>query len=476
MIRHVFFYEWKKFTSDHVVWRSVMIIVLLTVTALINGNRWYEFEHSTMQQIVQDYETQKDTVRAGMLSYTHPDGIIGIDAPQNPSTFYAGYRVYAMKPLNPLTILSVGQSDLYANYSVFSARDKTRLIQDEEIQNPLHLMTGKFDLTFVIIYILPLLIIAWSYDLYAGEAERKTTTLIRAYGFPLSRYMLYKALFQFLLLSLIFTVTLLVAVAAIKPLLFSVLYILDFFLCCGLAIGYLLCWFTISFFINAWRRNALFNGVMLVSIWVILLLFIPYVISFRANTLYPVPSREKQSLTRRTLAKQIDRKETLQKLVSARPDFNRFRTDTTVQLIFEASHGYPHFVCYQAELEKCCYSMEDSVWHQLQQQEAYCHALRFASPSLLVTHGLHQLAATDTHHYIHYLQQQEQYYQTWRQRLQEQVLLKQPVSPAALNTITPLHWKNDQPYSLPQAGTDSLFLLGCIALMAGTAHIQYKKP
>lgn len=474
MIFHIFSYEWKKLRSENLLWISTFIIAFLIVAAFINGKQWYDFENKTMSGIAADYNTQLDTTRNNLLTNSDPRLPMGIDAPQNPSRFYANYTLGTAKPLKPIAVFSIGQSDLYPGYSVFSARDKSKLIQDSEIQNPVHLMTGKFDLTFVIVYIFPLLIMAWSYDLFSGEEERRTTVLIRSYGFSLGRYVLCKALFQFLLISNVFSSVLLILILPSHQQLLSAASIMDVVFFWALAIAYILFWFSVSLVINALKQSSLFNGVALISVWVILLLGIPYMVSFRAIHQFPIPSREIQALTKRTIAKQVDRDKALEKIVSQNPEFGRFRTDTTVQLIFEATHGYPKYVSYQNELEARYRLMEDSVLDQLLSQESACRLARFASPSLVTTQAMNLLAATSTVNFVSYMKAREDYYQQWRQQNLERVLMKQPVYLDDLDRIAAFRWVNPAPYTLVLAIKDIAFLIILAGILSGASLLQYR--
>ncbi len=60
---------------------------------------------------------------------------------------------YAVMPPTTLAALSVGQSDLYPYYFQVSRNSKQTFVNNAEIENPTNLLTGKFDLAFVMIYL-----------------------------------------------------------------------------------------------------------------------------------------------------------------------------------------------------------------------------------------------------------------------------------------------------------------------------------
>ena len=54
-----------------------------------------------------------------------------------------------------------------------------------ELENPVSLMTGSLDIAFVVIFLLPIFILAMSYDLLSSEKERGTLAMILAHPISL---------------------------------------------------------------------------------------------------------------------------------------------------------------------------------------------------------------------------------------------------------------------------------------------------
>ena len=71
-----------------------------------------------------------------------------------------------------LPLLATGQSDLSPGHETvvlwkLAAPADTR----SELENPSHLMAGRFDLAFVLVWLFPLFLLALVYDLMAGDRE-----------------------------------------------------------------------------------------------------------------------------------------------------------------------------------------------------------------------------------------------------------------------------------------------------------------
>ena len=76
---------------------------------------------------------------------------------------------YVTLPPTGLAALSVGQSDIQLNYLPVSLATTLDVTKNLELENPVNLMTGSFDIAFVVIFLLPIFILAMSYDLLSSE-------------------------------------------------------------------------------------------------------------------------------------------------------------------------------------------------------------------------------------------------------------------------------------------------------------------
>ena len=458
-MRHIFQYEWKKLMAEQLIWILMAIVTVLVFAALINGHAWLHFQEKQLNRIQQDYSRQADSVQQAIPIYEQQHTVIGIDALHNPSIFYGSFKTIATKPVKSMAIYNTGQSDIYPYYTISTALDKRKLIQEEEIQNPIHLMIGKLDLAFVIIYLMPLLVIALSFDLYSSEEESKTLILVKAQEISITRYVFYKMLFRFLLLTTLLVTLVVTATVWLEPEMFLKDELVDALKYVALSIAYLLFWFSLCFFVNAWKKSSVANGVILLSCWVLLLLLLPFVVSFIASETYSIPSRELQSVQKRDVQKALDREDLMQKMIQEHPGFDRFQYDTTVQLIFEASHGYVKLAAYQQELDRRTYPYEKKILDQLYKQEKFCQHFRFLSPAISLNLGMGRLAANSTFHYVDYLESRDKYHQTWRDFLIPKIFKKEVISEQEMEQLPRFHWKDQHAYTVLDTGLDILIML-----------------
>src|SRR5690606_34953699 len=95
----------------------------------------------------------------------------------------------AILPPTGLAAFAVGQMDLQRNYTLVDMKNKFNMSDNFEIENPLNLMTGTFDISFVVIFLLPVFIIALTYDMLSGEKESGTLALAMTQPVSLRTFM-----------------------------------------------------------------------------------------------------------------------------------------------------------------------------------------------------------------------------------------------------------------------------------------------
>ena len=79
-----------------------------------------------------------------------------------------------MKPVAPLTPLALGQSDLYTNRAEVSIGNNnyfSHVLDNDDLANPVSQLIGQFDVSFVLVWLVPLVIIAFSYNVVSAERE-----------------------------------------------------------------------------------------------------------------------------------------------------------------------------------------------------------------------------------------------------------------------------------------------------------------
>jgi len=104
----------------------------------------------------------------------------------------------AHKPL-PEASLSLGQRDLHSYHQIVRLRTLYAHLFDSGFSNPSQAAAGHFDLAFVLVFLLPLLVISLTFDTLSADAERRTLPLLRVSGLPLGKLVAGRLAVRFLL-------------------------------------------------------------------------------------------------------------------------------------------------------------------------------------------------------------------------------------------------------------------------------------
>ena len=179
-LRTVLRNEWRLLVADRALVLALLGFVLLFGYALANGLAWTDFQDRTLSLVrsgnverVEALGTELEAIANGALPSSP------FRDPRSPTVLggASGAHTAVLEP-GPLTALAVGQTDLlpwYYDVSIYT--NESSLLQNGEIENPLNLLVGRFDLAFVTVYLLPLLILALGFNVLSGEREQGTLAL-----------------------------------------------------------------------------------------------------------------------------------------------------------------------------------------------------------------------------------------------------------------------------------------------------------
>ena len=302
-LKTIFYFEWQQLVRSKLMHWLLIIITACSLYAIYYGHKnisrqlltinFLEKTNDSTKQSFQNYFKDKrvaDSVRFGWANMnTLYDGFTTED--------YLDNNVAINKP-NRLSHLSIGQRDLYPIYRKVSARslyyDGSGISLDDkyaETNNPHKLLAGNFDLSFVFLYLFPLLIIALCYNVLSQEKENGTFPILQTQPVSMLKIIGHKFLFRFLLV-----ISLVVIYSVIGYLFTPVkdLYLpSSFFSWISLLIGYTSFWFALVFLIVSLKYSSSVSALVSVGCWMLFLIVIPSLINNYIAANYKISSRTK---------------------------------------------------------------------------------------------------------------------------------------------------------------------------------------
>jgi ABC-2 type transport system permease protein len=311
---------------------------------------------------------------------------------------YAGTwsRQPSLLPSSPLKWLAIGQSDLYPtafagpNYDEVSA-----------LGNPLKLVRGHLDMSFVAVYLLPLVIIGLSFDAVASEREAGLFQLTLAQGVRAHTILAAK---MATVAGVVLGTTAVVFAAGVVVARLSA-DMLQRALLGGLAtLVYALFWVVFSFAINSLRRSAGANLLMLVVAWLGLVVLIPFGIDHAASVMRPVPPFSTVIDANRAMPDNVPTQDP--RLVAA---FLARHPEIHAESLADLGRLYLNRAARREELERLN-DREHEEWEQaLRAQEELARRLAVLSPAASLTSVLVQLGGTGRERYLDFLDQKRRF-------------------------------------------------------------------
>jgi ABC-2 type transport system permease protein len=231
-------------------------------------------------------------------------------------------RFTLVNSTHPLNALSIGQRDVNSSIQSLTIRGLENQKYDTDLHNPLNLLLGNLDFSFVLIYLFPLLIIALSYNLLAEEREQGTFRLLASQTGQLRLFLLRKMGIRVATVGLCLLFLLAYAWG-----LFQVPLDAAFMAFGALSLVYVLFWFSLSAWVIAWQRSSGFNAATLLAFWVLLTIVVPTGINAFLTNQYPVPEALKVMVQQREGYHEkwdLDKSLTMTGFYAHYPQFKRF--------------------------------------------------------------------------------------------------------------------------------------------------------
>jgi len=481
MLKLIISHEARQIMRTGALWSIMVLLVGAIGFASWSGGRSIErqvegaeaavtFEdgrRSHLRKGTEKYEAQ--VIAAGgeyqFASVRHAPGS-GPPQGTNAGAVGAETSMYVTLPPTGLAALSVGQSDIQLNYLPVSMATTLDVTKNLELENPVNLATGSFDIAFVVIFLLPIFILAMSYDLLSSEKERGTLAMILAHPISIRELMASKIISR-------------AAVMLAAVLGFGVIALLtvgtgldtaDTWLRFGLWIVatllYSAFWFALAVLVNVYGKNSAANGTALAGIWLILVVIVPQLVSMLATTIYPVPSRMELTIAAREAQTEAEK--------NAMSKLDEYYYDH-LEFVPEGDEKAMDFLTLaQANnnsIEKAIRPLYDNFQDQLNKQETLVQRFQYLSPAIMMQLALNEVSGTSADRYEHFLDQVYDFHDEWKEYFSTKFLQRYPLKPADYDNFPEFTYE-EQPFGAVISRVVQS-LLGMLILFLGVVLVPF---
>lgn len=314
-------------------------------------------------------------------------------------------RVAAFHP-GPMTFISTGQSDMFSHYVKPIMTGESFTLGFTELTSPVSLLMGQFDLAFVIVYLLPLVIISFCYNILSIEKERGSLVMVGSSPLNVKVWLLQKVVVRFLaislLLSLCLVLTLLLSGNGFTEGTFDIL---------STTWIYSAFWFALAYLLNLRGKSSARNAIVMLGLWVVFVLAIPSLASQWANATYPVPSRALLVNEMRTLKAEVSKEQDklLDDYLRNHPELIAVSGDSNASV-----RRTQQYFAAKDMVEQRIQPLLNTYNSRLEKQKTWVSRFAYLSPAILTQNSLNHIAETSSQHYDAYRQNVRDFAVEWR--------------------------------------------------------------
>ncbi len=429
----------KRFLRSWATLGAFALLLLLGLVSIAVGRQHLDQQATKVEKA---HEQQLAHIKK-QVSY-HPDDL--------PLLLY--YLKFAyITPTDPLAGLSIGQSDLSTSVQHVTILGLEGQRYDTDLVNPSKLEAGNLDLSFVIIFLFPLVVIALCFSVLYEEVERGTWRLVRVQGTSLVQFFLAKMSIRLLLVSVALALLFAVAIVVLELPLNGALgaFVLLSYL-------YVLFWFALCYAVVSFGRSSGFNAVVLLSLWLILVVLVPVGINGYVSSRYPVG--EALSLTLRQRDEyhkrwDTNKKETMDAFYALYPQLAHYGDVAETGFSWRWYYAMQHMGDAEAEGER------QAMMQKIHDREALSRRLSLWLPPVRMQLSMNALAHTDLDSYMDFLEGTARFHEGLRLELYPKIFDNLPATEVDWGRYRPeWHEPSAREPLLPMAlGTTLLVLL-----------------
>jgi ABC-2 type transport system permease protein len=293
-------------------------------------------------------------------------------------------------------------------------------LYDTDINNPVSLLLGNMDLSFVYIFLFPLVIIAFTYNLLSEQKESGIWSLLRAQTNQSFQVIWQKFLVR---VVVIFSVALLLLFVAM-------LYLalppdLTFLSVTVLILLYLTFWFAVSFFFISLSKSSNFNASALIAVWVLLCIVIPASFNLFLTRKYPVPEALQNVINQR---EGYHEKWDMAKDVTMKPFFKHYPQLRKYPFPEKKTFSWYWYYAMQQMGDDQAMASRLAIEKKLDNRQYFTNIFALFFPTIQTQLGVNKIAGSDLDTHLGFQQAVRRYHEQIRLHFYPAIFLNQSVN------------------------------------------------
>lgn len=464
ILRH----EWRALWAERTLPFLMLLMIPLLVLAIWGGARSATDRRAAVETVASQEEERRAVLAAVLDTLTSDSRLAPGPDPRSPATLGASIGTHAIMPVPGLAPLAIGQSDLLPQTIHVTTRGVHTLGRTDEIENPGNLLEGRFDMTFVVVWLLPLLVLALGYNLLAGDRDDGVLALVLSQPVRMRDLLAAKVV-----VGGGATITLAI-LAALAGLLLSGSGLwngdglIRFALWTGVVVLWALFWFAGAVAVNLRQWAAATNAVVLAAAWLALVVVAPALVHVAARTLHPVPSRVELIGAIRTASNQASAEGAalLARYYEDHPELAPGDGEAEIAEFMARTYAVQDAI--GAEVAPLLARFE----RQLSAQQAIIDHYQWFLPSVAVHEALTHIAGTGARHYRSFHDQVQRFHATWQAHFLPRIFQRRYLGAHELRQAPVFQFETESPGTLIRNILPALLGLSLWILVLWTGWIR----
>jgi ABC-2 type transport system permease protein len=437
----IFFFEWRQLLRQPAQLLILAFFLLSGLFSIYNG-------HSFIGRQLKATDSLRQIQRANFKDATgrfHADtstatGKMLFSQAGIPQVVEFRNPAYAIDVPTSLAMLSIGQRDLLPYFDLVNTKRNYSTPPDAEIANPEKLASGNFDLSFVLVYLFPLLIIVWCYNILSQEKEQQTDRLLAVQGASIPTIIICKLLFR---LTIVLALALVLSIIGFINHPVSVeLYVTDALVWVLLVVVYIGFWFAVCRLVINFNYSSARNILILPGIWLVFTLLIPAFANKFTELAYPMPSRatlasEQREITNETW--EMPRPALIDTFYKNNPQYLKLK-----QASDTAQYGNKRFAAYEDLLQRRIKTSAAKYYDQADQHNGVLARLNWFNPIAQMQYLLNANAETGLQDHLSFEQQVNNFQIRWISFMNSYLLLNKSIKEAELKQLPQFYKQSDR--------------------------------
>ena len=448
MRKSIYPLEFKLFFSGSSAWIGIAVLLITGIAGLYFGKTFIDNQKTVIERAaqLQEKNTQNNIHHFGKdigLVFYH-NKFSTAHVPDNWAAFSNGQR-----DINPY-VISVTMLALEGQ------------LYDTEISNPVSMLLGNMDLSFVFIFIFPLVIIAFTYNLISEQRENGVWSLLKSQTNQLFKVMMQKLAVRMItvfgVMLLLMLIALIYLPLPVNLTLFNVLAVI---------ILYLAFWFAASFLLISLGKSSSYNASALVALWVAMCIVIPAVLNLVLSQQFPVPEALQNVMNQR---EGYHEKWDMPKAVTMKPFFEHYPQLKKYPFPGDLAFSWFWYYGMQQMGDDHAAKSKKSMQKKLASRQYFSNLAANIFPAVQAQLSLNELAGSDLNSHLKFQQAVRTYHEQIRLRFYPSIFQNHDISTTKLQQVKLKEYQVEKMYSWNRL----LSLLFLILILIAIGLRQFK--